>query len=359
MANWRPVDVRLWDDRKFLACGDQARLLWLFLLTCPSLPIPGVVIGGDAALAELLGWLPERFLELFREVSQSGLQVRRESRLLWLPNGLKYQPPMNPNMVIGWSKKWDDVPEGDLKCDIWEALRISCKRWSILFAKLFQKPSRNGLANGSGNHGVMVDVHEHYHQHDHDHDHDQGGSARTISGAPALVVPSTNGSREAKIGAVPVGESGWSRRQSWWQAMLDADARIKASGIEPNAPSLPKNCAGEHEKNVMAVERTLTDSGFSADEVDAKMRHIVLVREAEAKRPGGPGRKYFKPSTIWNPANALRAADTSLEEATTPAIELVRIGERNGAAPSKDPRFGRLDTSTKTPENYGKGEQKF
>lgn len=355
MANWRPVDVRLWSDRKFLACSDKARLLWLFLLTCPSLPIPGVVIGGDAALAELLGWPSEQFIELFREVSRSGLQVRREGRLLWLPNGLKYQTPRNPNMVTGWSKKWDDVPEGELKCDIWEALKISCKTWSILFAKLFKKPTRNQFANYSD----TSSGHDHDHDHQHDHDHETGGSARAIIGAPVLVAPSANGSREAKPGTVSVGESGWVRRQSWWQAMLDADVRIKASGIEPNAPSLPKTCAGEHEKNVLAVERTLTEGGCSPDEVDAKMRHIVLVREAEARRPGGPGRKYFKPSTIWNPANALRAADTSLEEATAPVLELTRAGERNGAVPSKDPRFGRLDTSTKGPENYGKGEQEF
>ena len=352
MANWRPVEVRLWSDRKFLACSDRARLLWLFLLTCPSLPIPGVVIGGDAALAELLGWSTEQFEELFRELSRNGLKAHREGRLLWLPNGLKYQRPMNPNMVIGWSKKWDDVPEGNLKCDIWQALKITCKRWSILFAKLFAEPSRNS----SGNHGGMVQAHEHYHEHYHENDHDQGVRARAIPATPAPVLPSTNGS---EIGTVPVGESGWARRQFWWQAMLDADARIKASGIEPNAPSLPKTLAGEHERNVSAVERTLRDGGFSLDEVNARMRHIVAVREAEAMRPGGPGRKYFKPSVIWNPANALRAADTSLEEAATPVIEIVRTGERNGAAPAKDPRFGRLNTDDKTAANYGKGEQKF
>jgi len=191
MANWRPVDVRVWNDRKFLAGSDDARLLWLFLLTCPSLPIPGVVVGGDAALAEQLGWTPERLRERFQELSRNGLRVRRESRIVWLPNALKYQPPANPNMVKGWAKKWDDVPEGSLKPELWEALKIACKSWSILFAKLFAKPSvdgsPNGFANGSGN-GF---THEHQHEHQHEHEHYQdppippkGGVARRSKSKP-------------------------------------------------------------------------------------------------------------------------------------------------------------------------------
>lgn len=172
MANWRPVDVRLWNDRKFLACGDGARLLWLFLLTCPSLPIPGVVLGGDAALAELLGWTTERLRERFAELSRNGLRVRREGRIVWLQNALKYQPPANPNMVKGWGKKWDDVPEGDLKVELWEALRIACKSWSALFSKMFTRPFADGSCNGSVNRSSNGSTHEHQHDHENEHQHD-------------------------------------------------------------------------------------------------------------------------------------------------------------------------------------------
>ncbi len=172
MAYWRPVDVRLWNDRKFLACSDDARMLWLFLLTCPSLPIPGVVIGGDAALAEQLGWLPERLREGFQVLTQSGLQVRREGKIAWLPNALKYQPPANPNMVKGWAKKWDDVPEGSLKIELWQALRIACKSWSGLFAKGFPEPLPEQLLDGSRNHLGTGSTHKHDHKHNHKHEHD-------------------------------------------------------------------------------------------------------------------------------------------------------------------------------------------
>lgn len=148
MAKYRPVDVRLWNDRKFLSLSEGGRMLWLFLLTAPStLPIPGVIVAGDLSLAEQLGWSPELFRERFAEVLRAGLSIRREGRLLWLRNGLRYQPPANPNVIKGWSKTWDDVPECDLKHELWKELRSACSGWSSLFSQLFPEPP-----NGSANH---------------------------------------------------------------------------------------------------------------------------------------------------------------------------------------------------------------
>lgn len=111
----------------------------------------------------------------------------------------------------------------------------------------------------------------------------------------------------------PPGESAWHRRQRWWAAMLEADARIRACGIEPSAPSLPKSPAGIHETNMHRCERQLIDGGLSPDEVDQRMRHIVAVAETEAiaKRK----RAWFLPALIWDPERAARAADTSLAQA--------------------------------------------
>jgi hypothetical protein len=153
VSKYRPIDVRLWNDRKFLSLSDDARLLWMFLMTTSStLPIPGVVIGGDAALAEQLGWLPERFAKRFQELSRNGLAVRKEGRFVWLVNALKYQPPSNPNVMKGWARYWDDVPESALKHELWQALKVACKSWSRrfdeLFAEPFTEPFRDGLGNG-------------------------------------------------------------------------------------------------------------------------------------------------------------------------------------------------------------------
>ncbi len=152
MAKYRPVDTRMWSDRKFLSLGDDARLLWAFLLTGPfALPIPGVIVAGPAAIAERLGWSAERLAKRFAEVQRSGLSVSQEGTLVWLHNATKYQPPANPNVVIGWSKVWDDVPEGLLKVEIWQALKIACKSWSRIFEKRFREPLSEPFMDCSDN----------------------------------------------------------------------------------------------------------------------------------------------------------------------------------------------------------------
>lgn len=138
--------------------------------------------------------------------------------------------------------------------------------------------------------------------------------------------------------------SSWHQRKGWWDAMLAADARIKAAGIEPNAPELPKSPAGVHERNLVDCARMFGES-YGPEHVDAKMRHVVLVAEADAIREGH--RRWFKPSTMWKPENAARAADMAIGESRTPTKN-----ERAGPAPSA--RTGRVEPSK--PEEYPSGD---
>ncbi len=141
MAKYRPVDVRVWTDRKFVSLSTNGRLLWIFLMTTPStLPIPGVVVGGEEALAEQLGWTSKLLRTVFAELFAKQLSVRVDGRLIWLPNAIRYQPAKNPKMVIGWSRTWDDVPECGLKHEIWLALKLALAQWSELFGQLFAEP---------------------------------------------------------------------------------------------------------------------------------------------------------------------------------------------------------------------------
>jgi len=115
------------------------------------------------------------------------------------------------------------------------------------------------------------------------------------------------------IPPIPEPRSDWHDRLRWWAAMLSADARVRAAGIEPNAPQLGKSPAGENEKNMAACARQFSFEGFSPSEVDAKMVHIVAVAEAECMRDRK--RMYLIPAVLWDPKRANRSADTSLEEA--------------------------------------------
>ncbi len=146
MATYRPVDIRVWDDRKFLALSDDGRMLWLYLLTSPfAKSIPGVIVAGEAALAEVLGWSPNRLGKGFGELVTNGLGFAREGRLIWLKNALKYQPIAGPNALKGMAKIWDDIPGSVLKREIWEALRDASKSRSKLFRDLFPEPLTQGV----------------------------------------------------------------------------------------------------------------------------------------------------------------------------------------------------------------------
>lgn len=162
---YRPVSMRLWDDACFLACSDRGKLLWLHLLTCHATPISGVIMAGEAAMAEQLGWTVEGLREGWGEVLGQGLEARREGRLVWLPKSFNHQPPSSPNHLKSWAKFWGDIPNGHLKYEVWQALRTVSKGWAKLFAELFQEPSTKPSVKPSAEVSPSPTTRAHIHQH--------------------------------------------------------------------------------------------------------------------------------------------------------------------------------------------------
>jgi uncharacterized phage protein (TIGR02220 family) len=152
MSRYRPVEVRLWRDEKFLGLSQPAQFLWVYLLTCPEgLAIPGVIIGGPAALGESLGWTGDELRARFSEIEALGMaKADWRRRLVWLPNGIKHRPPANGNVILGWADQWDEVPDCPLKAEIWHAFRAACARWPQQFLEAFAPPAQ-GTGNGIGN----------------------------------------------------------------------------------------------------------------------------------------------------------------------------------------------------------------
>ncbi len=121
---YRQVDVHLHGDTKFLALTPETpsgRGLFKHLLICPELgPLPGVIRSGAAAMAEVLEWPPDSFLERFEELIREHLvEVDWKARLIFLTNGIRYNAPDNPNQVIGWARHWNALPDSSLKSVIW------------------------------------------------------------------------------------------------------------------------------------------------------------------------------------------------------------------------------------------------
>jgi hypothetical protein len=162
---YRKVDCRVWADAKFARLSDEAKLLWFYLMTCPeTTSLPGVIVAGPAGMAEALGWdlkgFGKGFGELFREgLAKASWQPPRngsevafgKGRLVWLPNAWKYNRPENPNVVLGWGKHWDVVPECPLKDEIYQVLESFTKGLGKGFAEAFRKGCPKGSPNGLAN----------------------------------------------------------------------------------------------------------------------------------------------------------------------------------------------------------------
>ena len=115
-AKYRKVDPRIWNDAKFCDLSDRAKLVFLMLLTHPSMTALGAMRNTLAGLAEELRWDAEVFREAFREASQKGM-VEHDAKacLIALPKFIKYNPPESPNVVKAWRSSADLLPECELK----------------------------------------------------------------------------------------------------------------------------------------------------------------------------------------------------------------------------------------------------
>src|SRR5580700_2363276 len=105
---YRSIDVRLWGDKKFRSLSPiqpSGQAMFLYLLTNPNTTsIPGLYRAGAAALAEELGWSIEGFRRAFDELLKQGLiKADLDSRVIFIPNAIKYNKPQSPNVVKGWA----------------------------------------------------------------------------------------------------------------------------------------------------------------------------------------------------------------------------------------------------------------
>lgn len=158
---YRKVSLRIWGDSRFRNLSrpePNAQSLWFQLLTGPyTTLIPGVVLAGASALAEVHGWDVKRYLERFQEVADSGMAFADwTARIVWLPNGIYHNEPENPNQVKGWRSTWPLVPESPLKYQVFIGLRDYMAERGETFLQTFLGTFREPSANVSTGLGVTL-----------------------------------------------------------------------------------------------------------------------------------------------------------------------------------------------------------
>ena len=117
-ARYSRVERRVWRDEKFRQLGRDARLLWLYLLTCDAHGgFPGLFLLRLASAADDLHsdddpWTPGRVVMAFAKIAHAGMARRDETTgVVWLPRALSRHERMMANHARGWRSAWDELPD--------------------------------------------------------------------------------------------------------------------------------------------------------------------------------------------------------------------------------------------------------
>ena len=152
MARYRQIDQRIWNDEKFFSLSNDGKLLFFYLLTCPAMTMLGAAPIRAEAVAVDLGWDSKRYAIPYRELYERGMAEYDDRGLFWVKNFLKYNPPANPKVVIGYSSLLDSLPECPLLSKVIQNLGKLCEskggEYAKVYVKSFPEPLRNGTRYG-------------------------------------------------------------------------------------------------------------------------------------------------------------------------------------------------------------------
>lgn len=123
------ISRRLYADKRFRSLSKpqpNAQSLFLYLLTRPdNTSLPGLFGVGEAGLAEELAWPIASFRRTFAELERSKMaRADWTSRLVWIPNAIKHNPPVNGFVVKGWKPYIALLPECSLKDEALESMAV-------------------------------------------------------------------------------------------------------------------------------------------------------------------------------------------------------------------------------------------
>lgn len=153
LDRYRKVSCQIWLDQKFLGLSDDAKLVFLLILTHPNLTSFGAMKASPASLTDELGWLTERLSTAFQEVLANGFVMYDEKvRLLVLCNFLKHNKPASPNVVKSWVHGYKELPECDLKSELFQQLKSFSEGLTEGFREAFGKAFGKAVGiQGTGN----------------------------------------------------------------------------------------------------------------------------------------------------------------------------------------------------------------
>ena len=120
MPAYDVIHRQLWDSKSFRSLSENARILFIYLLTCKHRYTFGYFILGDGETTDDLQWQPRRLRGAWADILRSPDMVKRdeENRIIFVVNALKFNKPANPNVVKKWGELLDALPLSPLVGDL-------------------------------------------------------------------------------------------------------------------------------------------------------------------------------------------------------------------------------------------------
>jgi len=125
---------RFWTEARSAEWSDDMTILGLYLLTSPHHVSEGLYVIPKAYISDDLDWQMERVDETFSLLEKDGFsRYDAKTRVVFLPNALKYQPPVGPKQVKGAFNRVSALPKTVLMQDFLSVADTVCPDLSILY----------------------------------------------------------------------------------------------------------------------------------------------------------------------------------------------------------------------------------
>ena len=152
---YRKINTRIWNDSKFRALSNPAKLVFFFLLTHPNMTPLGAIRANLPGLAFELSVGLEDFKEAFEEVLSQGMAEHdEEGMLIWFPKFLKHNAPESPNVVKSWIPAVRDLPESAMKTRLLQHAACTIDGLSQAFRQAFADAFGEECPQATANQGT-------------------------------------------------------------------------------------------------------------------------------------------------------------------------------------------------------------
>jgi len=145
-VTYNRIDPKFWTDPDVAGWSDDAKLLALYLMTCPHRTTEGLFRLPKPYAQADLQWSAERLAEPFAELlaDRSGqpgfIAYDERAQVVLIRNAMKYQAPQNDNQVTAALRGLEALPPTFLTCEFRRLAERFCERLAKRLPEGFGQP---------------------------------------------------------------------------------------------------------------------------------------------------------------------------------------------------------------------------